>query len=156
MFKRTLFARTKHNLQIFWGNPLCQATKRHLNNSSTVKNDEKMRWLNRLSVFVLFSTWKIKMTEMNNLYAVTFLDGSTPETWKQEGKKKEKCVHGPCAAALHVWVALIVPGCVHVGLRFAVGVGSSGVCMFHVLILMPVLVLNCGVLWASLVGLGAI
>ena len=21
------------------------------------------------------------------------------------------CVHGPCVAALHVWVALIVPGC---------------------------------------------
>ena len=25
----------------FWGNPLCQATKRHLNNSLTVKNDLK-------------------------------------------------------------------------------------------------------------------
>ena len=86
------------------------------------------------------------MTEMNNLYAVTFLDGSTPETGKQEGKKTEKCFHGPCPAALHVQVALIAPGCVHVGLRFAVGVGLSGVCMFHVLILMPVLVLNCGVL----------
>ena len=36
--------------------------------------------------------------------------------------------------ALHVWVALIVPGCVHVCLRFAVDVGSSGVCMFHVLV----------------------
>ena len=45
--------------------------------------------------------------------------------------------------ALHVWVALIVPGCVHVGLRFAVGVGSSGVCVFHVLILMFILALNC-------------
>ena len=56
------------------------------------------------------------------------------------------CVHGPCTAALHVWVALIVPGCVHVCLRFAVDVGSSGVCMFHVLILMSILVLNCEVL----------
>ena len=42
-----------------------------------------------------------------------------------------RCVHGPCIAALHVWVALTVPGCVHVGLRFAAGVGSSGVCMFR-------------------------
>ena len=29
--------------------------------------------------------------------------------------------------------------CVHVGLRFAVGVGSSGACMLHVLILMFIL-----------------
>ena len=42
-----------------------------------------------------------------------------------------------------VWVALIVPGCAHVGLRFAVDVGLSGVCMPHVLILMSILVLNC-------------
>ena len=48
--------------------------------------------------------------------------------------------------ALHVRVALIVLGCVHVCLRFAVGVGSPGVCMFHVLILMSILVLNCEVL----------
>ena len=53
------------------------------------------------------------------------------------------CAHGPCIAALHVWVALTVPGCVQVCLRFAVGVGSSGVCMFHVLILMFILVLKC-------------
>ena len=45
-----------------------------------------------------------------------------------------------------VWVALIVPGCVHVCLRFSVGVGSSGVCMFDVLILVFILVLNCEVL----------
>ena len=57
-----------------------------------------------------------------------------------------RCVHGPYIAALHVWVALIVSGCVHVCLRFAVGVGPSGVCMFHVLILMFILVLNCEVL----------
>ena len=57
-----------------------------------------------------------------------------------------RCFDSPCIAALHVWVALIVPGCVHVCLRFAVGVGSSGVCMFHVLILMSILVLNCEVL----------
>ena len=57
-----------------------------------------------------------------------------------------RCFHGPCIAALHLWVALIVPGCVHVCLRFAVGVGSSGVWMFHVLIVMILLVLNCGVL----------
>ena len=55
-------------------------------------------------------------------------------------------VHGLCIAVLHVWVALIVPGCVHVCPRFAVGVGSSGVCMFHALILMFILVLNCEVL----------
>ena len=62
-------------------------------------------------------------------------------------------VHGPCIAALRVWVALIVSGCVRVRLHFAVGVGSSGVCMFHVLSLMFILVLNCE---ASLVGLGTI
>ena len=54
------------------------------------------------------------------------------------------CFHGPCIAALHVWVALIVPGCVHVCLRFVVGVGLSGViCMFHVLIMIFIVVLNC-------------
>ena len=47
---------------------------------------------------------------------------------------------------VHVWVALIVPGCVHVCLCFAVGIESSGVCMFHVLILMFILVLNCELL----------
>ena len=57
-----------------------------------------------------------------------------------------RCFHGPCIAALHVWVALTVLGCVHVCLCFSVGVGSSGVCMFHVLILMSILVLNCEVL----------
>ena len=57
-----------------------------------------------------------------------------------------RCFHGPCIAALHVWAALIVPECVLVCLRFAVGVGSAGVCMFHVLILMSILVLNCEVL----------
>ena len=45
-------------------------------------------------------------------------------------------------------------GMCHVGLRFAVG--SSGVCWFHVLILMSIFVLNCEVLWASLVGLGVL
>ena len=58
-------------------------------------------------------------------------------------------VQGPCVAVLHVWVALLgstdgsgVCACMH----FAVGVGSSGVCMFHVLILMFILVLNCAML----------
>ena len=54
-----------------------------------------------------------------------------------------RCFDGPCIAALHVWVALLV---LRVCLRFAVGVGSSGVCMFHVLIPMSILVLNCEVL----------
>ena len=67
-----------------------------------------------------------------------------------------RCFHGPCIAALHVWVALTDPGRVRVCLRFAVGAGSSGVCMFHVLIPMPSLVFNCEVLWASLVRLGFI
>ena len=49
-----------------------------------------------------------------------------------------------------------VPGCVHVCLHFAVDVGSSGVCMFPVLILTFILVLNCEVLLTSLLGLGAI
>ena len=51
---------------------------------------------------------------------------------------------------------LIALGCVHVCLHFAVGVGSSGVCMFQQLIVMFILVLNCEVLGASLVGLGTI
>ena len=67
-----------------------------------------------------------------------------------------RCFDGPCIAVLHVWVALIVPRCVHVCLHFAVGVGSSGVCMFPVLTLMFILVLNCEVLGASLVGSGAV
>ena len=57
-----------------------------------------------------------------------------------------RCVHGPYIAALHVLTALIAPGRVHVCLRFAVGVGLSGVCMFHVLIVIFILVLNCEVL----------
>ena len=57
-----------------------------------------------------------------------------------------RCVCVPCIAALHVLTTLTVPGCVHVCLHFAVDVGSSGACMFHVLILMFILVLNCEVL----------
>ena len=51
-----------------------------------------------------------------------------------------------CIAALHVWVGLMVPGCVHVCLRFAADVRSSGVCVFHVLSLMSILVWNCEIL----------
>ena len=54
-----------------------------------------------------------------------------------------RCVHGPCIAALHVLIALIVLGCVHVCLRFAVSVGLSSVWMFHVLIVRFILILNC-------------
>ena len=57
-----------------------------------------------------------------------------------------RCVHGPCNAVLHVLTASVVPGCVHVCLHFAVGIGLSGVCMLQVLILMSILVLNCEVL----------
>ena len=57
-----------------------------------------------------------------------------------------------CMSGLH----RLFQRCVHVCLRFAVDVGSSGVCMFHVLILMFILVLNCEVLLASLDGLGPI
>ena len=58
-----------------------------------------------------------------------------------------RCVHGPCIiAAVHVLIALIVPRRLHVCLRFAVGVGLSGACMFHVLIVMFTLVLDCEVL----------
>ena len=53
------------------------------------------------------------------------------------------CVQIPCIAALHFLTAAIVLGCVRVCLRFAVGVGLSGICMFHVWIVMLVLVLNC-------------
>ena len=49
-------------------------------------------------------------------------------------------------SALYVLIALTVPGCAHVCLRFAVGVGLSGVCMFHSLIVMFILVLYCEVL----------
>ena len=54
--------------------------------------------------------------------------------------------YDPCIAALHVLTAFIVQGCVHVCLRFAVGVGLSGVCMVDVLSVMFILVLNCEVL----------
>ena len=47
---------------------------------------------------------------------------------------------------MHVWVAMVVLGWVHVCLHFAVAVGLSTVYMFHVLILMSILVLNCEVL----------
>ena len=57
-----------------------------------------------------------------------------------------RCVHGPCIAALNVLIALIVLGCVHACLRFAVGVGLSAVCISHVLIVMLILVFNCEVL----------
>ena len=57
-----------------------------------------------------------------------------------------RCAPGPCIAALHVLIALIVLGCVLVCLRFAVGVGLSGVSVFHVLIVMFILVLNCEML----------
>ena len=36
-----MFIRTKHNMQNFGCNLLYQATVQHLNNSKTVKNDEK-------------------------------------------------------------------------------------------------------------------
>ena len=62
---------------------------------------------------------------------------------EKKSKKKKSVI---MIIPLHVWVALIVPECEHVYLHFAVGVGSSGVCMFHVLILMSILVLNCEVL----------
>ena len=39
MFKVTLFIRTKAQHAICRGNPLYHATKRHLNNNETVKND---------------------------------------------------------------------------------------------------------------------
>ena len=76
------------------------------------------------------------------------------------------CFHGPCIAAsssdrgISVWA--IVPGlmcaCLVATCASLTGVGSSGVCMFYVLILMPSLVLNqlWLVLWTILVGLGAI
>ena len=54
-----------------------------------------------------------------------------------------RCVHSQCIAALRVLTAFIVPGCVHACLHFTFGVGLSGVCMFHVLIEMFILVLNC-------------
>ena len=49
-------------------------------------------------------------------------------------------------SALYVLIALTVPGCVRVCLRFAVGVGSPGVCMIHILIQTFILALNCEVL----------
>ena len=82
----------------------------------------------------IFRTWLL-------LFSKTFL-------WRHfRGKINQLLIFLQYIAALHVWVALIVPGCVHVCLHFAVGVGLSSVCMFHVLILMFILVLNCEVLW---------
>ena len=57
-----------------------------------------------------------------------------------------KCVQDPGIAALHVLAALIVLGCVHVCLHFAVGAGLSGVCMLYALIVIFILLLNCEVL----------
>ena len=37
--EKRCFIKTKHNVRIFRGNPLYQATKRHVNNSQTVKNE---------------------------------------------------------------------------------------------------------------------
>ena len=42
-----------------------------------------------------------------------------------------RCVHGPCIAALHVWTALTVPGCVQVYLNFAVGVRLVYACFMY-------------------------
>ena len=67
------------------------------------------------------------------------------------------CNHEMCPGSIYCCIACldyIVPGCVYVCLRFAVGVGLSG--MFHVLILMFIRDVNCEVFFASLVGLGAI
>ena len=58
----------------------------------------------------------------------------------------QSCVHGPCMTALLVLIALTVLGCVYTCPRFAVGVGLSGVRMFHAFIEMFILVLNCEVL----------
>ena len=61
------------------------------------------------------------------------------------------CVHGPCIAALHVLTALTVPGCVHVCLHFAVGVGLfRDVCMFACTLL---LALDCSGMCACLPAL---
>ena len=61
-------------------------------------------------------------------------------------QSQDVSMHGPCIATAHVLVTLIVLGCMHVCLYFAVGVGLSGECMFHVLIVIFILVLNCEVL----------
>ena len=52
----------------FRGNPLCQATKRHLNNSQTVKNDEKLAEMRNNFSFVelLFSCLVLGTTNNNN------------------------------------------------------------------------------------------
>ena len=58
-----------------------------------------------------------------------------------------QCISVPSSVRLQRLIGkMMVPGCVHVCLRFAVGFGTSGVCTFHVLILMSNLVLNCEVL----------
>ena len=43
-FKRTLIYYDRQHGPNFQGNPLLQATKQHLNNSETVKNNEKWYW----------------------------------------------------------------------------------------------------------------
>jgi len=102
-------------------------------------------------LWMVISSWR----NLKNLESLAYyLFASGLQEWPVQC-----CWHAPngsCIAVLYVWVALIIPGCVLVCLRFAVGVGSSGVCMFHVLILVSILVLNCEVLWASVVALGAV
>ena len=43
----------------------------------------------------------------------------------------QSCVHDPCIAALHILTALIVPGCVHVCLHFAVAVSLVYACFMY-------------------------
>ena len=59
----------------------------------------------------------------------------------------KRCVQGPCIAALHVWIALTVLGCLP-----ALCCWRWIVWCMHVWIVMFILVLNCEVLWASPAG----
>ena len=70
-FKRTLiYYDTDSQSANFRGNPLRQATKRHLNNRSMVKNDEKQNYLSFLGWAVVFDT----DTQSANLWGNPFVN----------------------------------------------------------------------------------
>jgi len=62
--KERLFSRTKTQSANVRANPLCQGTKRHLNNSYTAKNDEKLdEKRNNLSFLVELGCFPVQCLE---------------------------------------------------------------------------------------------
>ena len=78
---------------------------------------------------IVWTQNKLKLFNNNN----KILNNKNQMTAGEIRSKQEWGEHAhPCIATLHVWVVLIVPGCVHICLHFAVGIGSSGVKCFNI------------------------